>query len=111
MARLIDADPQAAEEVSEQRASEEDQVEKKISLNEQRQNSVLSVLKSSGAKRVLDLGCSYGNLLRRLLDDKQFELIVGLDVSHRALEIAADRLNLDHLPERQRQRIQLLHGS
>ena len=70
-----------------------------------------SVLKSCGAKRVLDLGCSYGNLLRRLLDDKQFEQIVGLDVSHRALEIAADRLHLDRMPERQRQRIQLLHGS
>ena len=60
---------------------------------------------------MLDLGCSYGNLLRRLLEDKQFEQIVGLDVSHRALEIAAERLHLDRLPERQRQRIQLLHGS
>jgi 3' terminal RNA ribose 2'-O-methyltransferase Hen1 len=111
LARLIDADPQVAEEISEQHATEEEQVEQKISLNEQRQNTVLSVLKSCGAKRVLDLGCSYGNLLRRLLDDKQFEQIVGLDVSHRALEIAADRLHLDRMPERQRQRIQLLHGS
>jgi len=38
---------------------------------------------------VLDLGCSYGNLLRRLLEEKQFEEIVGYDVSHRALEVAA----------------------
>jgi 3' terminal RNA ribose 2'-O-methyltransferase Hen1 len=108
---LIDADPEEAEEIGEQHSHEEDQVERKISLNEQRQNTVLSVLKSCGAKRVLDLGCSYGNLLRRLLDDKQFEQIVGLDVSHRALEIAADRLDLDRMQERQRQRIQLLHGS
>jgi 3' terminal RNA ribose 2'-O-methyltransferase Hen1 len=111
LARLIDADPEEAEEINEQHSTEEDQVERKISLNEQRQNTVLSVLKSCGAKRVLDLGCSYGNLLRRLLDDKQFEQIVGLDVSHRALEIAADRLYLKRMPERQRQRIQLLHGS
>jgi 3' terminal RNA ribose 2'-O-methyltransferase Hen1 len=111
LARLIDADPEEAEDVTEQHASEEDQVEKRISLNEQRQNTVLSVLKSCDSKRVLDLGCSYGNLMRRLLDDKQFEQIVGLDVSHRALEIAADRLHLDRMPERQRQRIQLLHGS
>ena len=34
-----------------------------------------------------------------------------MDVSHRALEIAADRLNLERLPALQRQRIQLIHGS
>jgi 3' terminal RNA ribose 2'-O-methyltransferase Hen1 len=111
LARLIETDPDEAEEAAQEQGTEEEQVERKISLNEQRQNSVLAVLKSCNAKRVLDLGCSYGNLLRRLLDDKQFEQIVGLDVSHRALEIAADRLHLDRLPERQRQRIELLHGS
>jgi 3' terminal RNA ribose 2'-O-methyltransferase Hen1 len=111
LSRLIEADPEAAEEIAQQHETEEEQVERKISLNEQRQNTVLSVLQSCGARRVLDLGCSYGNLLRRLLEDKQFEQIVGLDVSHRALEIAADRLHLDRMPERQRQRIQLLHGS
>ena len=111
LARLIDTDLEEAEEDNERHATEEEQVERKISLNEQRQNTVLSVLKSCGAKRLLDLGCSYGNLLRRLLEDKQFEHIVGLDVSHRALEIASDRLHLDRMPERQRQRIQLLHGS
>ncbi|HLL88643.1 MAG TPA: methyltransferase, partial [Tepidisphaeraceae bacterium] len=99
------------EQVEEQHATEEERVEQQISLNEHRQNTVLAALRATGAKRVLDLGCSYGNLLRRLLEDKQFESIVGLDVSHRALEIAADRLRLDRMPERQRQRIQLLHGS
>jgi 3' terminal RNA ribose 2'-O-methyltransferase Hen1 len=111
LARLIDADPDEELESHELQSAEEEAVEEKISLNVQRQICVLSVLKSSDAKRVLDLGCSQGNLLRRLMEDRQFELIVGLDVSHRALEIAADRLNLDRLPELQRQRIQLLHGS
>jgi 3' terminal RNA ribose 2'-O-methyltransferase Hen1 len=111
LSRLIEGDADQADEQSEQFANEEEQVERKISLNEQRQNSVVAVLKSCAAKRVLDLGCSHGNLLRRLLDDKQFEQIVGLDVSHRALEIASERLHLDRLPERQRNRIQLLHGS
>jgi 3' terminal RNA ribose 2'-O-methyltransferase Hen1 len=50
-------------------------------------------------------------VLHALLKDKQFDQIVGMDVSYRALEIAQDRLNLDRLPEKQRQRIQLLHGS
>jgi 3' terminal RNA ribose 2'-O-methyltransferase Hen1 len=111
LARLIESDPEEAEEESEQRATEEERVEAKISLNDHRLGTVMSVLHSAGAKRVLDLGCSYGNLLRRLLDDKQFDQIVGLDVSHRALEIAADRLHLDRLPELKRKRIQLLHGS
>ena len=34
-----------------------------------------------------------------------------MDVSHRALERAADRLHLDRLPPAQRQRITLLNGS
>jgi 3' terminal RNA ribose 2'-O-methyltransferase Hen1 len=34
-----------------------------------------------------------------------------MDVSYRALEMAADRLKLERLPEKQRERITLLHGS
>jgi 3' terminal RNA ribose 2'-O-methyltransferase Hen1 len=60
---------------------------------------------------VVDLGCGEGRLLERLLDDRQFTRIVGMDVSHRALEIAAQRLRLDRLPPKQRERIELLHGS
>ena len=86
-------------------------VEHKISLNEQRMGSVMAVLTASGARRVLDLGCSTGNLLRALLAEKQFEQIVGMDVSHRALEIAADKLNLERMPPLQRQRISLMQGS
>ena len=111
LARLLDADPAQTDVIEEKLSAEEQEVEAKISLNEQRQNSVLSVLISCDAHSVLDLGCSYGNLLRRLLEDKQFERIVGVDVSHRALEIASERLHLDRMPERQRNRIELLHGS
>jgi 3' terminal RNA ribose 2'-O-methyltransferase Hen1 len=111
LARLLEADPDEAGEADDEQAGEEEQVEQKISLNEHRLNTVVAALRESGAARVLDLGCSYGNLLRRLIEDKQFHEIVGLDVSHRALEIASERLHLDRLPERQRQRIRMLHGS
>lgn len=86
-------------------------LEERVSLNEQRLGSVLAMLRGSGARSVLDLGCGEGKLLRELLTDKQFERIVGLDVSVRTLETAQKRLRLDRLAERQADRIQLLHGS
>ena len=89
----------------------EETLERPLSLHEQRIGTVLAVLRGEGAKRVLDLGCGEGRLLRELLKDRQFEEIVGVDVSIRALESARDRLKLDRLPERQAARIRLLHGS
>jgi 3' terminal RNA ribose 2'-O-methyltransferase Hen1 len=82
-----------------------------LRLNEVRLEAVATALKNTDAKRVLDLGCGEGNLLRVLLEERNFEEIVGVDVSHRALEIAQRRLNWERMPERQRQRIRLLHGS
>jgi len=111
LARLLDddlPDPDAAQQTHDQ---EEEAVEKTVNLNEQRLNTVVAVLKSAGAKRVLDLGCGEGKLLRALLADQIFEEIVGLDVSHRTLEIAGARLRLDRLPTRQQSRIKLIQGS
>lgn len=107
---LGEEDPEA-DQVQESHAQEEAAVEQRISLNEQRLGSVLAAIKSSGAGKVLDLGCGEGRLLQSLLKDRQFHQIVGMDVSYRALEIAKDKLNLERLPEMQRQRIRLLHGS
>ena len=60
---------------------------------------------------MLDLGCGEGKLLRELLKDKQFEEIIGMDVSIRSLKNARDRLKLDRMAEKQAARIKLLHGS
>ena len=90
---------------------EEEAVEKKISLHEQRLGAVLAALKGSGAKRVLDLGCGEGRLLSLLLADRQFTEILGMDVSYRTLEMAQDKLHLDRLPPLQRERITLVQGS
>lgn len=80
-------------------------------LHEQRLQAVVSALRESGANSVVDLGCGEGRLLRLLIKDRQFARIVGVDVSHRSLENAADRLRLDRMPPQQRQRLELLHGS
>ncbi len=111
LAQLVEVEPEAVEAADEQHAPDEDSVEQKISLNEHRHNTVMAVLKTSGAKSVLDLGCSTGNLLRRMVAERSFERIVGVDVSHRALEIATDKLHLEEMSERQRARVQLRHGS
>lgn len=71
----------------------EEQLEERVSLRDQRVGTVLSVLRASGAKRVLDLGCGAGALLERLIRE-DYELILGVDVSVRALEQAARRLKL-----------------
>jgi 3' terminal RNA ribose 2'-O-methyltransferase Hen1 len=83
--------------------------EERISLHEQRLTAVASVLKERGARRVLDLGCGEAKLLRRLVKEPAFSEVVGLDVSHRALAIAREKL--DRLPEQVRDRARLLHGS
>jgi 3' terminal RNA ribose 2'-O-methyltransferase Hen1 len=111
IARLTEEEGGEEDEAAEVKATEEEEIEKPISLAEQRIGSVLAALRSCGAKRVLDLGCGEGRLLRELLKDKEFSEIVGMDVSHRALEAAARKLRLENLPATQRERIQLIHGS
>jgi len=109
--RLIAAEDPLDEEPDEPLSTGEAALEEKISLNDQRLSTVLATLRSVGAKRVLDLGCGEGRLLRLLLDDRSFEEIVGMDVSFRALESAKRRLKLDRLPAMVRDRLRLVHGS
>lgn len=87
------------------------ELEKPISLNHMRLEAVEQRVISSGAERVIDLGCGEGKLLRRLLKHWQFKEIIGVDVAVRTLELAAKRLKLDSLPSLQASRIKLIHGS
>ena len=88
----------------------EENLEERVSLRDQRLGSVQSVLKASGARRVLDLGCGAGALLTRLIKE-DYELVVGVDVSVRSLDEAARRLRLDTMHDAQRQKINLLHSA
>ncbi|MGW5014544.1 3' terminal RNA ribose 2'-O-methyltransferase Hen1 [Micromonospora chalcea] len=80
---------------------------RRASLAVRRREAVLAALRDSGASRVLDLGCGGGALLTALVADRRFTEVVGVDVSDRSLGLAARRLRLDRLPERQRDRIRL----
>ncbi|MBD2776219.1 3' terminal RNA ribose 2'-O-methyltransferase Hen1 [Iningainema tapete] len=110
LAQLVeeDADPDSAEESY---AQEEAAVEKPISLNQQRLNAVVTALKESGAKRIIDLGCGQGSLLKILLKDSFFEQVTGVDVSLRSLEIAQERLDRLRLPRNQWNRLQLFQSA
>jgi 3' terminal RNA ribose 2'-O-methyltransferase Hen1 len=116
LARLI------AEEQTEQVEMDEDtvveNVEENVAVEKDHQNlhdlrlqAVRTELHNSGARRVLDLGCGEGKLIKLLLQDRQFERIVGVDVSYRVLELAQRRLHLDRLPTMQKDRVMLLHGA
>lgn len=107
LAQLLDgdADERSAEESTEERT------EATLGLHQLRLQTVAETIKASGAQTVLDLGCGEGKLLRLLLQDSQFNQILGMDVSYRSLQNAQERLRLEEMPSRQRERIQLKHGS
>ena len=107
--RLLQDEPQRAD--SEVVESAEEAIEKPLGLADQRMEAVTHALKQAGAKRILDLGCGEGRLLRRLLADSSFEQLVGVDASMAVLSRAKERLGVERLPEVQRARVQLLHSS
>jgi 3' terminal RNA ribose 2'-O-methyltransferase Hen1 len=111
IARLVAEEQPDPDEEDEEAPAEEAVVEERIRLVDQRMGAVLSALRSSGTTSVVDLGCGEGRLLRELLADRRFTRIAGMDVSHRALEIAARRLRLERMPPMQRERIELFQGS
>jgi 3' terminal RNA ribose 2'-O-methyltransferase Hen1 len=87
------------------------QTDPALPLNEQRRGAVLAVLRAAGARRVGDFGCGDGSLTRDLLADRAIEQVVAVDVSVRALQLAARRLRLDGMSEQQRQRVQLFQSA
>jgi 3' terminal RNA ribose 2'-O-methyltransferase Hen1 len=124
IARLAEMEPEAAEAeiepestpdadgvVEPARNAAEERLEKPLRLHDQRLNRVTEVLKAAGVRRVVDLGCGSGKLLKRLLAERQFTEILGVDVGIQDLEIAARRLRLDTLSDRQRARIKLVQGA
>lgn len=106
-AKLLESEEPDPDRERETRESEEEAVEEPMRLNEKRLGAVVAVLRAANAKRVLDLGCGSGKLIRELMREPQFEQIVGVDISHRALEVAASRLRLERLAPKQRERVEL----
>jgi 3' terminal RNA ribose 2'-O-methyltransferase Hen1 len=110
MARLSDDAPDGRVEADEEHDREEERVEERVSLNQQRLEAVVGAVVHAGASRVLDLGCGEGRLVQALLKNPQVTQVTGADVSTRVLGRAADRLHLDDLPDRQRERVALIQA-
>lgn len=111
LVRLAETDDTDVAEIDNAVDEETDTEEKPVPLAVLRRDAILAALHTSGASRVLDLGCGQGQLVQALLKDTRFTEIVGVDVSVRALTIAARRLKLDRMGERQAARVQLVQGS
>lgn len=109
VSRLAEVDDTEVETLADGPAEEVE--ERPTPLVQLRKVAVIAALRSEGAATVVDLGCGEGALLRELVADPAFSKVIGVDVSHRALEIATRRLHLDRMPDSQRARLELLQSS
>lgn len=116
--RLVESDGSAVEDaaapdgIEAVRGDEQEQrLERGISLNERRMDGVAAVVESLRASSVIDLGCGEGRLLKQLLPMKGLSRVTGMDVSHRSLQIARERLDLERMPRLLQDKLTLLHGS
>jgi small RNA 2'-O-methyltransferase len=78
-------------------------------VHEERLDTVVRYLLSSGARSVLDLGCGEGELLQRLGAHDQFVRVLGIDIDPRALDLARRALGLEIAAAGGR--MQVRHGS
>ena len=115
LARLAEADdtePAELDNAVPEQAPEEAPADSRAKpLAVQRREAILAVLHERGARRVGDLGCGAGVLTRDLLRDKSIDHVVATDVSARALQLAARHLNLERMPDKQRERLTIFQSS
>jgi 3' terminal RNA ribose 2'-O-methyltransferase Hen1 len=113
LARLADVDDAEVEQFDNalDGAVVLDAPERPVLLAEQRRGAVLAAVRASGARRVGDLGCGEGELVRDLLAERGIERVVATDVSARALQIAARRLRLEKMTEQQRDRLLIFQSA
>lgn len=106
----VETGPEPADNNAEETA-DAPAAEKKVSLHNQRLDRVAEVIRQLGARRVLDLGCGEGKLVRRLLKLPQIEHVWAMDVSWQELQRAQERLHVADMSPRQRERLTLTQGS
>ena len=112
LARLAPAEVEAEEEAADEaKPTREEALETPIRLHDQRLDAVVEALAAAGAGVVADLGCGEGKLLRRLVRDRRFTKLIGLDACMRSLERASERMRLKEAGGPHVGRVTLLHGA
>ena len=93
-------------------SSENTEIQKRReTLHDKRINLVAQKIIESGAKTILDLGCGEGKLIRKLIKQKQFNKISGMDVSYQELLKAKERLHFEEMSPNLKEKIDLFQGS
>jgi 3' terminal RNA ribose 2'-O-methyltransferase Hen1 len=108
LARLAEADDTEPEELD-NAVTEDDEPRRPLAV--QRREAILALVREQGARRVGDFGCGSGVLVRDLLADPHIQHVTAVDVSARALQLAARNLRLDRMPDRQRERLNIFQTS
>ena len=108
LARLAEADD-AEPEALDNAVTDDEDLRKPLAV--QRREAILAVLAELSTKRVGDLGCGTGVLTKALLAENRITKVVAVDVSARALQIAARNLNLDRMPDQQRARLDIFQSA
>ncbi len=109
LARLAEADDADPAELDNAVTEDDDDEHKPLAV--QRREAILAIIRERGARRVGDLGCGAGALTRDLLADQQIEHVTAVDVSARALQLAARHLKLDQMPANKRERLTIFQSS
>jgi hypothetical protein len=71
LARLLEEDQADPDLEQVRRDHEEEQIEERIGLRDQRLGAVLAAMKAAGARRVLDLGCGTAGWPRRCFERRR----------------------------------------
>ena len=111
LARLAEADDTEPGELDNAVTEADAAQDEHKPLAVQRREAILAIIRACGAHRVGDLGCGAGALTRDLLADARIEHVTAVDVSARALQLAARHLKLDQMPDNKRQRLTIFQSS
>jgi 3' terminal RNA ribose 2'-O-methyltransferase Hen1 len=111
LAEADDTDPDELDNAVTDPDAAPDELPEVKPLAVQRREAILAVLREQGARRIGDFGCGEGTLVRDLLKDSSVELVLAVDVSVRALQLAARTLNLDRMSGPQRDRLKIFQTS
>ncbi len=111
LARLTEEDTIDVEQDERKKATMEESIEQKINLNQQRLDSIADTLNELDVKTIIDLGCGEGKLIKRLIEEKKYTKITGVDVAHSELCRAEKKLKFKDMHHESKQKVNLLQSS